>query len=355
MIFLWPWMLPVLITIPLLIAYYVWLQRRRAKYAIRYSSLSLVKEAMEKQSKWRRHIPPMLFLLGLSAMLFALARPFSVVTLPKQEATVILALDVSGSMRAEDLKPSRIEAAKAAARAFVAKQDDATRIGIVAFSGTAMLVQAPTVDHDLALAAIDRLYLQRATAIGYGILTSIDAIFEIPDAPTTLSQAIVTPAAVPTPMVPLRTPTPVPAGYHVPSIVVLLTDGQNTTGILPILAAEKAVQRGVRVYTIGVGTTQGATIQPPGGFGGGPGGFGGGGGFRATLDEKTLRTVAEMTDGEYFHASDENALLEIYQNLDTQTILRTERTEITSLFTAGAIGLLLLGGMLSLFWFNRLP
>ena len=360
MIFLWPWLLPVLIAIPLLVGYYVWIQRRRSKFAIRYSSLSLVKDAMDKQSKWRRHIPPFLFLLGVSAMLLALARPFSVVTLPKQEATVILAIDVSGSMRANDLQPSRIEAAKTAARAFINKQDPDTRIGVVAFSGTASIVQAPTTDRAATLAAVDRLYLQRATAIGYGILVSLDAIFENPDMPTTASQAIVTPSGAATPAAPKATPVPVPSGHHVPAIVVLLTDGPSNTGILPLQAAEKAAQLGVRVYTIGAGTVQGATIQGPGSsggpggsFGGGPGG--GGGGFRATLDEKTLRAVSEMTDGEYFHASNENALLEIYQNLDTQLILRTERTEITSLFTAGAIVLLLIGGTLSLFWFNRLP
>ncbi|MBI5649093.1 MAG: VWA domain-containing protein [Chloroflexi bacterium] len=357
MIFLWYWALPVLIVVPFLIAYYVWIQRRRSKFAIRYSSLSLVKDALDKQSKWRRHIPPFLFLLGLTAMLFALARPVSIVTLPKQEGMVILAIDVSGSMRANDLKPSRIEAAKAAAKAFIEKQDPTTRIGIVAFSGTASLVQAPTVDRDAALAAVDRLSLQRATGIGYGILTALDAIFELPDAPPVAAQSVITPVAPTAPTQVLPTPTPVPPGYHVPAIIVLLTDGQNTTGTLPIVAAQKAVERGVRVYTIGVGTLQGVTMQ--GGFGGqgGPGGGppGGGGGFRAVLDEKTLKAVAEMTDAEYFHASDEDALIRIYQNLDTQLILRTQRTEITSFFTAGAIALLLIGGTLSLFWFNRLP
>lgn len=351
MIFIWSWMLPVLILIPFLVAYYIWVQRRRSKYAIRYSSLSLVRDALDKRSAWRRHIPPAVFLLGIVAMLLALARPFSVVTLPKQEGTVILTIDVSGSMRANDMKPSRIDAAKAAARAFIEKQDPTTRIGVVAFSGTASLVQVPTADKDLALAAIDRLFLQRATAIGSGILVSLDAIFETPDAPTTSSQSVITPAA---PVAPMPSPTPVPPGFHVPAIIVLLTDGQSNTGVLPVQAAEKAAERGVRVYTIGVGTVQGTTIQGPGGFSGGPGGPGGGG-FRTALDERTLKRVAEMTDAEYFHASDEGALLQIYQNLDTQLILRTQRTEITSLFTAGAIAFLVIGAALSMFWFNRLP
>ncbi len=351
MIFIWSWMLPVLIVIPFLVAYYIWVQRRRSKYAIRYSSLSLVRDALDKRSAWRRHIPPALFLLGIAAMLLALARPFSVVTLPKQEGTVVLSIDVSGSMRANDLKPSRLDAAKAAARAFVEKQDATTRIGVVAFSGTASLVQVPTTDKDLALAAIDRLFLQRATAIGSGILVSLDAIFETPDAPTTSSQSVITPAA---PVAPMPSPTPVPPGFHVPAIIVLLTDGQSNTGVLPVQAAEKAAERGVRVYTIGVGTVQGTTIQGPGGFSGGPGGQGGGG-FRTALDERTLKRVAEMTDAEYFHASDEGALLQIYQNLDTQLILRTQRTEVTSLFTAGALAFLVIGAALSMFWFNRLP
>jgi Ca-activated chloride channel family protein len=346
--FLWSWILPATIIIPLLIAAYIWAQRRRARFALRYSSLSLVKEAMGKGPGIRRHIPPLLFLLGIAAMLVALARPVAVATLPQQEGTVMLAIDVSGSMRADDMKPSRLEAAKAAARAFIAKQSPNTRIGIVAFSTIAALVQAPTTDRAAALAAVDRLMHERRTAVGSAILTSLDAIFE---KPTTDDMPMSKPAlsSAPAPKTtlssgPTPTPTPVPRGTHVPAIIILLTDGQSNTGPSPLVAAQQAADRGVRVFTIGAGTVQGATLQGMGGSG-----------FRTVLDEKALRQVAEITDAEYFHASNEQALIAIYQNLDTELILRTQKTEITAGFTAAAMLLLLIGGALSLLWFNRLP
>jgi Ca-activated chloride channel family protein len=340
--FKWYGLLPLLIIIPLLIAFYVWVQRRRVKYALRYSSLALVKEAMGKGPGIRRHIPPAIFLIALTAMIVALARPQAVITLPKQEATVILAIDVSGSMRANDLKPSRFEAAKIAARAFIERQAPDTRVGVVAFAGSAALVQAPTTDHEQALAAINRLSLGPRTAIGSAIMIALDAIFEPPDIGMTSSLTTTAP------LEPTPTPLPVPRGMHVPAIVVLLTDGQSNTGILPLDAAQIAADRGVRVFTIGAGTVQGANVQ----FGGG---FGGGRGFRTFLDEATLKKIADLTDAEYFHASDENALVEIYRNLKTELIVQTERQEITFVFTAAAVLLLIFGGALSLLWFNRLP
>ena len=335
--FLWDWMLPSLAVVPLLLLAYVWVQRRRARYTLRYSSLLVLKQAAGRGYRLRRHFPPFLFLLAITAMLIGLARPYAVVLLPRAEATVILAVDVSGSMRADDLKPSRIEAAKSAARAFVERQDRTTRIGLVAFSGNASLVQAPTVDRDLINAAINGLTLQRSTAIGWGILTSLDAILENPEVQS--SGYITTTRATAAP-----TPPPVPEGTHVPAIVILLTDGQNITGPSPLEAADKAAAYGVRVYTIGVGTTAGTTLR-----------FGGFGGFRTALDEPMLRRIAETTDGMYFHASDENALQTIYRNIDTQLIVRTEKTELTTGFTAAAMGLVLLALLLSSLWFGRLP
>ena len=297
--FLWPWMLDGLIILPALIVVYVVIQRRRKIYAIRYSSVTLIKDAAGKRPGWRRHIPPFIFLLSVAAMLLALARPFSIITLPAQEGVVILAIDVSGSMRAQDIQPSRIEAAKAAAISFIGKQDPSTRIGVVAFSGNAALVQPPTSDHDSAAQAVDRLTLGPRTGIGNAIIASVDAIYEVLDkaydAPAaTVNARNSTSRAVPTP-----TPPPVAPGYHVPAIVVLLTDGQSNAGVLPIDAAKIASDRGVRVFTIGVGTTSGATIQG----GGGPGGPGGGG-FRTALDENTLKEVARITDAKYFYAKD---------------------------------------------------
>ncbi|MBI4789441.1 MAG: VWA domain-containing protein [Chloroflexi bacterium] len=338
--FTWDWMLPSLLIVPLLIGVYIWAMRRRARYVVRFSSLAIVKDALGKQPKWRRHIPPFLLLLAITIMLLGLARPVAVVIVPKPEATVILTIDVSGSMRAPDIQPTRIEAAKSAARAFVQLQDKTTAIGVVAFSGNASLVQAPTTDKEAVLAAINKLTVQRSTAIGWGILTSLDAIFQDPEIVQT--NAMVT-GSSPTP---IPDTTPVPLGTHVAAIVILLTDGQNVTGPSPIEATEQAAMRGVRIFTIGVGTTTGATV-------------GGGGntsrGFRTALDEKTLQRIADMTDAKYFHASDAEALHTIYRNLDTILIVATEKTELTMGFTAVAMVLTLVALSFSFLWFGRLP
>ena len=328
-----------LILVPILIGLYLWFQRRRSRYALRYSSLSLVKEAMGSGPKLRRHIPPLFFLLGTVLMILALTRPMGVVSMPKELATVILAIDTSGSMRANDLQPTRLEAAKAAARAFIGLQDASTRVGIVAFSGNAVLVQVPTLDRQLTIAAVNRLTNQQSTAIGSAIFTSLDALFLDPTAkPTpTSSDPLFTPL--------VTTPTPVPPGFHVPGTIVLLTDGQNRTGPSPIDAARVAADRGVRVFTIGVGTVEGSTFR------GGGGGFG----FRASLDESTLKQISQITEGKYFHASDESALLEIYKNLSKELTFQTEREENTVVFTAAAVVFFLISGLLSLFWFSRLP
>src|SRR3954466_9047168 len=177
MTFLWPAALWFLAGVPLLSALYVWLMRRKRKSALRYSNLAMVKAALGEGHKLRRHLPPALFLLALAAMLFALARPAAVITLPSQHETVVLAIDVSGSMRADDVKPTRLPAAQAAARAFIKDTPSSTRIGLVTFAGSAALVQPPTHNHEDVLAAIDQLQLQNATAIGSGILTSLKALF----------------------------------------------------------------------------------------------------------------------------------------------------------------------------------
>jgi Ca-activated chloride channel family protein len=345
--FIFPSALWLLLAVPVVIGAYVLAQRRRQRYTVRFSSLTLLREAVGRGPGIRRHIPPALFMLGLAALLVAFSRPFTTAALPTNGATVILTIDASGSMRANDLKPSRFEAAKSAARAFVEKQASTTRIGVVSFSNNASLVQAPTTDKAAVLTAIDRLTTQRSTAIGSGILVSLDAIAEV------LGQDL--PSAAPTPLaqsgraVPgssLRpSPTPVAPGQFAPAVIVLLSDGQNTAGPLPLDAAQVAVSRGVRIYTVGVGTPQGSSI----------GGGGGGGFFRAELDELTLRKVAKMTGARYFYAATETDLHDIYQSLDSMLVIKTEPVELTFLATAAGAGLLLLGGALSLLWFNRLP
>ncbi len=339
--FIWSWLSPVLLIIPLLTILYIRALHRRARFPLRYSSILLSKQAVEKNSRVRRHLPAAYFIASLAVMLIALLRPVYIVTLPKQEGTVLLALDVSGSMRAEDMKPNRFEAMRTAAREFIKRQSPDTHLGIVAFSGYAQLVFPPSTERDGALEAINRFTMQRGTAVGSAILVSLDAIFEFHNisAPT---------QSTPYGAMPEPAGKTLPPGTHIPAIIVLLTDGQSVNGPSPIAAARQAADFGIRVYTIGAGTTQGVTLQ----FGGGGGG---GAGFRTALDEKSLKEIAEITGAEYFHASDETALEKIFANLDTQFILRTQRMEITALFTALAVITALIGGALSLLWFNRLP
>jgi len=325
-----------LLLIPALVAAYVLAQRRRQRYALRYASLSLVREAVGRGPGIRRHIPPALFLMGVAVMLVALARPVSVVTLPAQEGTVILTMDVSGSMRADDLKPTRLDASKAAARAFVEKQPQGVRIGVVSFSDNAFVVQAPTDDKEAVISAINRLTFQRGTAIGRGLLTSRDAIFEQSD-PEFLSNGSA-PDSTPTP-----TPTPVPKGVYEPAVVVLLTDGESNQGPPPLTVVDQIAARGIRVYTVGIGSVEGTVLRTQGRA------------IRTRLDEATLKRVAEATDGAYFNATTEKDLQVIYQNLSTQLVFRKQQSEVTAVFTALAVALSLIGGVLSLMWFNRLP
>ena len=334
MYFLWPLMLWLLLLIPALVVLYILAQRRRQRYALRYASLSLVKEALGRGPGLRRHIPPTLFLSGLAVMIVALARPYTLVTLPSQEGTVILTMDVSGSMRADDLKPNRIEAAKSAARSFVEKQPSGVRIGVVSFSDNAFLVQAPTDDKEAVIAAINRLTPQRGTAIGRALLTSVDAIFEEANAEGGRSNT----ASDPTP-----TPTPVPQGVYEPAIIVLLTDGESNQGPRPLDVIDQVAARGVRVYTVGVGTAEGTVLHIQGRS------------IRTRLDEEMLKGVASATDGAYYSATNEKDLVAIYDSLSTHLVFKKEQTEITAIFTGVAVAFLLMGGFLSLFWFNRLP
>jgi len=332
--FQWPWMLWLLLLIPALVALYILAQRRRQKYALRFASLSLVREALGRGPGWRRHLPPALFMIGLAVLLVALARPFTVVTLPSQQGTVILAMDVSGSMRANDMKPTRLDAAKAAALAFVQKQPPGVKVGIVSFSDNAALVQAPTSDKPAVVAAIHRLRTQRGTAIGSGLQTSVEAIFE--DA--NLESGEPDTSTVPTP-----TPTPVPKGHYEPAIVVLLSDGQSNRGPRPLDVVEQVAARGIRVYTVGLGSVEGVVLNNSGRS------------MRVKLDENVLRAIAAATNGVYYNASTATDLQRIYENLNTQLVFMKQQTEVTAIFAGIAILFLLAAGTLSLFWFNRLP
>ena len=344
MTFIWPTALLLLVVVVGLAVLYVLAQRRRNRYALRYANLSLVREAIGKGPGWRRHVPPVLFILALAFMAIAVARPQAVVAVPSQEGTVILAIDVSGSMLAEDMKPNRMEAAKSAARAFVEKQSESVKIGVVSFSGDASIVQSPTTDKTLVIAAINRLRPQRATAIGRAILVSLDAIAENQGSEEDLPSSILQqgqPGATPRPSA-----TPLPAylvGQHSSASIVLMSDGQNNQFPPPLDVVDQAVSRGVRVYTIGLGSAAGAIVRLQGRA------------VRTALDETTLKKIAEVTDAQYFNANTEADLRTVYENLTTQLVVRNEKTELTAYATLAAAILAVFAGLFSLLWFNRLP
>ncbi len=347
---LWPGFLLLLGLIPLIIAAYIWMLRRRRRFALRYSSLALVRAAVPQPSRLRRYLPFALFLGALACLIVALARPVSIVSVPTDQTTIILALDVSLSMRSADVPPSRLQAAQAAALSFIQRQRASTQIGIVAFSGFAEMVQAPTTNQEALQAAVESLTLGRSTAIGSGILKSLDAIAQV-DKNVAPSVSDTSPGVE---------PSPVPKGAYAPDIIVLLTDGVSNAGPLPLDAAQQAADRGVRVYTIGFGTPNGSIPFGGGQFGGG-GLFGGGGQqfgsgrqfggrFRAGIDETTLKQIAAMTGGAYYSAESAGQLQNVFQNLPTYLITKHEVMEISVGFTAFGALLALLAIVLSLAW-----
>lgn len=333
MTFTWPVMLLSLLLIPVFILVYIRVQWRRQKIVENMGSMGFVQDARGGRIGRHRHIPPALFLAGLAVLLVALARPNAVVSLPGLESTVILSFDVSGSMSATDMEPTRLEAAKAAARAFVQRQPSNVNIGVVAFSDGGISVLAPTKDQETILSAIDRLSPQRGTSVGSGILASLNAIaLHRGEVPVTGDS-----------QTPVPTPTPVPYGTYLPAAIVLLTDGENTTNPDPLEAALTAAQQGVRVYTIGVGSPTGTTLTVNE--------------FTVftQLNEPVLQQISSLTDGMYFNAQSQEDLQEIYENLDVQVVVKPEKTEITSVFTGVSVAFMLLGALFSLAWLSRLP
>jgi Ca-activated chloride channel homolog len=334
MSFIWPAMLVLLLLIPLFVVLYIMLQRRR--FAASYGHLGLVQEAAGRRLGTRRHIPPALFLLSLTILIVALARPQTVVSLPRIEGTVILAFDVSGSMAADDLKPTRMEAAKAAARDFVQRQPLTVQIGVVAFSDSGLAVQAPANDQDAILAAINRLTPARGTSLANGILISLNTIAVAEAGQVTHFYSNLTPTPAPT-------PTPVPKGTYTSGVIVMLTDGENTVSPDPLAAAQTAADRGVRVYTVGIGSAAGTTLHVNGFT------------VHTQLDEAMLQQISQLTDGVYYNAENEEDLRTIYDNLNPQLVIKPEQTEVTSILAGASLLVLLIGGAFSLRWFSRLP
>jgi Ca-activated chloride channel family protein len=341
MSFIWPVMLVLLWWVPLGILIYVLLQLRRRGLAARFGSFvsgqtTGGRQAGGRQASRRQHVLAGLFLVGLIILTVALARPQAVVSVPRVEGTVILAFDVSGSMGADDVKPTRMDAAKAAAMDFVQHQPATVEVGVVAFSDSGFAVQPPSNDQNAILSAISRLTPQRGTSVGQGILASLDAInsFENPEQTNFYSNA--------TP-VPTATPAPVPPGSHGSTVIVLMSDGENNENPDPLAAAQAAADRGVRIFTVGLGSPQGTTLHVNGFT------------VHTQLDEATLQQIAQITAGSYFNAQNINDLHTVYDRLDEQLIVKPEKMEVTSIFAGASILVLLMGGLLSLWWFGRVP
>ena len=340
MSFEWPHLLWLQAALPLLVLLYLWILKRRRRSTVRLASVQVARLAMGKGPGWRRHVPPLLLLLALSALLLAVARPLATITLPMAERTILLAMDVSGSMRAEDVKPNRLVASQEAAKAFVKALPREVRVGVVSFAGTAAVVQAPTTSRDDVIAAIDRFQLQRGTATGSGIVLSLATLF--PEAGIDLSQITGQKAMPPGPNDKPRPEfTPVEPGSFSSAAIIMLTDGQRTTGPDPLDAAKMAAERGVRVYTVGIGTKDGETI----GFEGWS--------MRVRLDEDALKAVANLTRADYFYAGTAEDLKKVYQGLSTRLVVEKKETEISALFAVFGALLVAAAAALSVAWFGR--
>jgi Ca-activated chloride channel family protein len=342
MTFEWIGLLVLLAIVPVLVAIYAWSLGRHRPQAARYSSLALVRAAQPGGGRLRRHLPFALLAAAAAAVVIAIARPAVVLSVPANQTTIILTMDVSGSMCSTDIEPTRLEAAEQAAISFVTSQNSRTQIGLVAFSGFGAIIQTPTSDEQVLIDAIRSLTTARRTAIGSGILTAIDALAEIDPS---IARAVVPGRAG-------AAPPPVAAGEYAPSIIVVLTDGANNAGPEPVDAARQAAERGLRVYTIGFGSVDGGAIdpvcrqqfignEPGGGFGGGGGG-GGGGRFPRGIDEPTLREVADVTDAEYYPATSAAELQRVFAELPTSLIAKSEAVEVSAGFVA-------IGGLLAAF------
>lgn len=334
MSFIWPSLLIFLMAIPLLVWAYFRMEQRRRDYAQRFGSLGLIRNARGKEASNSRVLPATFFLSGIAVLLFSMARPQATVSLPRLEGTVILTFDVSGSMAADDLKPTRMEAAKAAASQFVKNQPDSISIGVVAFSDGGITVQAPTNKHEDTLATIGRLVPRRGTSIGNGILVALNTIaIDAGDPPLLKTSG---------PNVAPETVT-APQGWYPSAVIVLLSDGENNEQPDPMVAANLAADLGVRVYTVGVGSTAGSTLKIEGFT------------VHSQLDEGTLRAISEDSGGKYYRAENEKELFQIYNDLKPKLAIKTEQMELTAILAGVGMLVLLIGGFLSLIWFGRVP
>jgi Ca-activated chloride channel family protein len=337
--FIWPPLLLFLLAIPLGVWAYRSRDRRRAMRAAHFGvgpGAQGASAPIDGRRRWTRRIPATITVIGFTILVFSLARPQSVIGVPRLEGTVLLAFDVSGSMAATDVAPTRMEAAKAAALKFVADQPTSVRIGVVVFSDSGVAPQAPTGDRAAVVTAIQRLKPERGTSLGQGIIASLTAIEA--DADPNKTDYYTNASAPPTP-----NPTPVPEGVFEPAIIVLISDGENTVQPDPLAAARAAKDRGVRIHTVGIGSPAGATLEVEGFM------------VHTQLDEAMLRQIATLTDGAYHAAADEDDLTAIYQDIGRRLVVRSEPLELTPVLAAFGFVLLVVGGVTSLRWLGRMP
>jgi Ca-activated chloride channel homolog len=333
--FLWPSALLLLIAPCVLALVYIARLRRKSE--------AMPGLEMPRMRPREQHLPVAIYLVALAVAALAAARPTALVTLPSQQRTIILAIDVSLSMRASDVLPNRLAAAQAAAKEFIRGQPGDVRLGIVSFAGTAAVVQQPTKNKDELIEAVERLQLDRHTAIGSGIIVALAALF--PDAGIDVESFGANswnraPKAAPKPAA--KDFKPVPPGSNPNAAIILLTDGRRTIGPDPLQAARLAAERGVRIYTVGFGNATGAPVQVEGYS------------IYMMFDEETLKAIAGLTNAEYFQASSGAELKKIYDTLTAKFVLQREETEITAFFAAAAAALVLAAAGLSLAWFNRI-
>ena len=331
MTFLWPTMLISLILIPLFVGLYLLQQQRRRRIVSQVGSLGFVQRGPGAGLGRKRHIPPILFIVGLAVLLFSLARPTATVQVPRIEGTVLLAFDVSGSMAADDFAPNRMEAAKNAARTFVERQPPGVLVGVIAFSDNGFAIQSPTSDKDAIQTAISRLTPQRGTALGHGIIAALNVLrTEAGQEPISLDPDAPRPA-------------PIPAMANSSAAIVLLSDGENNERPDPFEVAQLAAEQGVTIHTVGIGSPGGAVLEVEGFM------------VHTMLNEPLLRELSDITGGAYHSAQNEKDLEEIYSNVIPQLVIKPERTEVTSIFAGAGTLIFLIGGAFSLALFRRLP
>ena len=329
MSFIWPWMLLLLILIPITIGVYIWLRRKGRRSSEVFGTLAAAHTGTGITVGERRHIPPAFFLVGLSLLIFSTARPQMTINLPRVEGTVILAFDVSNSMNAEDLEPSRIDAAKEAAKTFIESQPPTILIGVVSFSNGGFIIQRPTNDKEAILTAIDRLSPEGGTSLGQGIFTSLNA-------------AAGEPIAIDLSSLDQDTERPQIEDFS-STVIVLLTDGENTVSQDPLEVAQLAADAGVRIYPVGIGSSKGSVLEIDG--------FN----ILSQLDEISLQQIANLTNGTYYNAHEESSFEEIYENVNLQLTISGEKMEITAVIAGFGLILFIMGGLISLIWFGRAP